>query len=188
MDPVSPKRLRHLPVDLIEMEIAFDNSSTDMSYYLDLETGHVVLVTAEARRAIETEPHSGDEVDECPASVQDAVDDARQVADGDERFVAIPSQRARGNLSDIQEFIGTVANESLRERLWDAIQGHGAFDRFREILARYPEERERWFEFEQDCTMQRIMDWLADEGIEPVVEYDSGEAAPAADNGPGTGC
>lgn len=199
----SSRPLRRLQIDLIELEVAFDNSSPEMSYYLDLETGHVVLVTNEARRAIEAEEDDGGVSAEGPDWFQSVLEDARRVAADDERYVAIPSQDAREDYHAMQEFIGTVANESLRERLWDAIQGHGAFRRFRDILARYPDERERWFEFEQDCGMQRIMDWLADEGVEPISKDDetvsaadnepipaddADEAVPAADSDPGPGC
>jgi hypothetical protein len=196
-DPRSSKSLRRLQIDLIELEVAFDNNSPGMSYYLDLETGHVVLVTSEARRTVETEEGNGIASDEGPGWIQNAVEDARRVAADDERYIAIPSQSPRGDYRGMQEFVGTVANESLRDRLWDAIQERDAFRRFRDILARYPDERERWFEFEQDCGMQRIMDWLADEGIEPLPADeadeadDAGEAdeaVPAADSDSGSGC
>jgi hypothetical protein len=191
MDPVSPKPMRRLPIDLIEMEIAFDNTSPEMSYYLDLETGRVVLVTSEARKTLEAgeADEDGEVAEDVPDWMQETIEDARRIATAAHRYVEIPSQDSHEGFRDMQDFIGTVGNESLRERLWDAIQGRGAFRRFRDILGRYPEERERWFEFEQDCSMQRIMDWLADRGIEPVaVEDDSGKLAPAVNGEPSTGC
>ncbi|MDP9379730.1 MAG: hypothetical protein M3Q29_06190, partial [Chloroflexota bacterium] len=52
----SPERnpiKRRLVVDLSELEIAFENSLHELSYYLDLQTGEVVLVTEDARRELE---------------------------------------------------------------------------------------------------------------------------------------
>jgi hypothetical protein len=37
-----------LTIDLSDLEMAFEHAGLEMSYYLDLETGEVVLVTDEA--------------------------------------------------------------------------------------------------------------------------------------------
>lgn len=41
--------MRRLHVDLEELLFAFDNSDYEASYYLDLETGKVELITADIR-------------------------------------------------------------------------------------------------------------------------------------------
>ncbi len=198
-DPSSARPLRRLQIDLIELEVAFDNSSPDMSYYLDLETGSVVLVTSEAIHALQDEDEEDVESGKASDWFQNAIDDARRVAADDVRYVVIPSPNAAEEYDSMRDFIATVANESLRERLWGAIQG-GAFRRFRDVLLDYPDERQRWFEFEQECDMQHILDWLADEGIEPVLRDDVDETddadevedvdvtVPAADHDFGSGC
>ena len=73
----------------------------------------------------------------------------------------------------MQDFIETVEKEALRDQLWDAIQGRGAFHRFRDILSRYPKVQQQWFEFEGECARKRIGDWLADLGITPVTDDDA---------------
>ena len=47
-----------------------------------------------------------------------------------------------------------------------AIDGKGAFRRFKDTLLRYPSERERWFAFKDDLSRQRAAEWLADYDIE----------------------
>ena len=44
---------RRLKVDLSELEAAFDDTSWERSYYLDLETGKTVMVTDETRQQLE---------------------------------------------------------------------------------------------------------------------------------------
>jgi hypothetical protein len=181
MDAARPSSMHRLRIDLLELEVAFDRSSLELSYYLDLETGRVILVTSEARRIVQSaaQPVAGEESDESapyPRTASDlagwmakAIADARQVdADATERYVAIPSRDPRAIYLDMQEFVGTVESEPLRERLWAAVQGRGAVRLFRDILARYPAERRRWFEYEQECTLGRIVDWLAVRGVEPL--------------------
>ena len=54
----------------------------------------------------------------------------------------------------------------MRELLEVAIAGEGAFRRFKDVLARFPQERERWFHFQQERLFGRIRDWLEANGIE----------------------
>ncbi len=67
----------------------------------------------------------------------------------------------------MEAFIETVTDEHLAELLAVAIDGRGAFRRFKGVLARYPQERERWFRFKDERLRQRALDWLARHGIEP---------------------
>lgn len=68
----------------------------------------------------------------------------------------------------MEDFILTVKNEDLKEMLEAAIQGKGAFRRFKEVLSQDQNERERWFAFKHKMEKQRITDWLEGVGIEPV--------------------
>ena len=68
----------------------------------------------------------------------------------------------------MQAFIETVASPRLQDRLWAAIRGRGAFRGFKDVLASYTAERERWFTFKDDRVRLRVLEWLADEGIELI--------------------
>lgn len=68
----------------------------------------------------------------------------------------------------MEDFIPTVRDERLQELLDVAIQGRGAFHRFKEVLQRSPMERQRWFDFHATRLEARAREWLADEGCEPV--------------------
>jgi Uncharacterised protein family (UPF0158) len=69
-----------------------------------------------------------------------------------------------------EAFIDTVTSPQLEERLSAAIEGHGAFRRFKDVLIRNPAENKRWFAFKGAGGRERVLEWLADEGIEPVEE------------------
>lgn len=74
---------------------------------------------------------------------------------------------AREGYEDMEAFISTVGNQRLQDLLWIAIRGRGAFRRFKDVLAGHPTERERWFAFRAARVLERVREWLADEGIEP---------------------
>ncbi|MGH2592379.1 MAG: UPF0158 family protein [Anaerolineae bacterium] len=166
-----------IKVALAELEVAFDNTSWEMSYYLDLETGEVVMVTDEIRRELEdiyAEIHGEGEAE------QVAFDDALQRRDPQEadqveasfgtRYVEAPRAESHEGYRDMEDFIAPLRDERLQDRLWDAIRGRGAFRRFKDELAYHPYERERWFEFKDDRVRKRVLNWLESEGIEPILE------------------
>ena len=176
--------MKQIKVDLSELEVAFDNSSDEMTYYLNTETGEVVVVTDEARsefEAIEKVMYGGgDEVlvpfDEALGrrDLDDELQHDVRVAAAVEagfgtRYVEVPRDESRDGYRDMEAFIDTVADTRLQDRLERAIDGRGAFRRFKDELRDAPVERERWFAFQQSRVRERILEWLADEEIEPVL-------------------
>jgi hypothetical protein len=47
------------------------------------------------------------------------------------RYVAAPQADSHEGYRDMEDFISTVKDERLLDRLWQAIQGRGAFRRFK---------------------------------------------------------
>lgn len=86
--------------------------------------------------------------------------------DSNKRFLNIPTEESYKGYNDMAEFIETVEDKHLFELLSVAINGKGAFRRFKDVLGRYPDERERWFAFEEQRAKERVLEWLEDEDIE----------------------
>ena len=139
-----PKKLQF---DLEELRWAFEDQSGEFSWVLDKETGMVLRLCEE-------------EEEELPLPIEEIEEDSTG------RFLAVEPEDSHEAHRDMQEFIGTVADSKLRELLDVAITGKGAFRRFKDVLARYPQERERWFHFQQERLFGRIRDWLEANGIE----------------------
>jgi hypothetical protein len=68
----------------------------------------------------------------------------------------------------MEEFAGTVRNVRLRDRMEVALEGRGAFRRFKNVLLDFPVERERWFAFRDERLHAAAREWLRDLGIEPM--------------------
>ena len=126
-----------------------EDSSYKYDYYLDLKTGKVLMIS-ENMDDEEIEKLT-DEIDENP-----------------DRYEGIPRAESHDAYEDMEDFIATVGNKHLVELLEVAIGGKGAFRRFKDVLVRYPEERERWFRFKDDRVQQRALEWLDDIGISLV--------------------
>lgn len=113
-----------LRINLDELFNAMENSSFENEYFLDLETGEILLLSEYMD-------------DEETRKLKD------QVEEDFNRYERIPKVESHEGYDDMQDFIATIENEHLTELLEVAINGKGAFRRFKDVLLNYPEERER---------------------------------------------
>ncbi len=133
-----PEKIQ-LPIDMQELCAAFEDSSDDHRYYLDLETGGITL----------------DFLDEAEREELDEMVDE----DSKERYRYLPIAESQVGYEDMKEYIETVKGANLKEKLSIAISGSGAFRRFKDVLNSYPKERERWFKFKDEKVMERVNEW-----------------------------
>jgi hypothetical protein len=160
---------RKLEIDWGELSAAFQSGFSEMQYYLDLETGKVVMVTDEARWYLEEPPD-----EELHEWQQQMIQEARQVEKGyGTRYIQVPQQDSHEGYRDMERFAATVRDRHLQDRLWRAIQGRGAFRYFKDVLYDHPDEQERWFAFSDRCVHERMLDWLETQDIEPTNPIES---------------
>lgn len=173
---------RRLSIDLNELQFAYESHSYEMTHYLDKETGDILLVSEDARSLLEeayanlndeeiTTDKLKDEL-EC-MDVQDWMQEMVLIADRVEegfgtQIVEIPQSSSHEGYRDMEDFIETVEDPALAKLLTVAIDGRGAFRRFKDVLYDYPEEWERWFAFQSARVRQRVLGWLDSEGVEPL--------------------
>lgn len=63
---------------------------------------------------------------------------------------------------DMVEFAESTADPRASQLLRRALDGRGAFRRFRDALYEFPDLRERWFEYSNAAGERRAIDWLLD--------------------------
>ena len=125
----------------------FEFSSNEMTFYLDTQTGEVLTVS-----------EFGD-LDEDSATKE-------LIEEDPERFIMSPEQDSRRGYDDMADFVNNLTNKELQDKLAIALNGKGAFRRFKDVLLDYPKERESWFAFEEKRRRERFEEWLEDEKIE----------------------
>jgi uncharacterized protein UPF0158 len=108
--------LRKVQVDLDELCAAIDVASFEHRYFLDTETGEVILVS---------DMSDEDEVQQQLAKI-DAADRGR--------YLEVPRAESHEGYGDMEDFVATLRDERLQELLEVAIQGRGAFRRFKDVL------------------------------------------------------
>ena len=141
-----PLKGRVVPVDLKMLGTVMEGDlSMSSGGYLDLCTGEVyddsatdpMLVGAEAAIEVDEEP---------------------------DRWLRFDRTGSRDGWRDMAAFAERQRDPALRERLERAIEGKGAFGRFRDLVH---EENlaEQWYAYSTDRQMGRAREFLADEGI-----------------------
>jgi hypothetical protein len=68
----------------------------------------------------------------------------------------------------MERFIPMVDDGELRDQLTRAIDGKGAFRRFKDVLMSHGPERERWFAFRSERLRVFMEAWLAAHALAPV--------------------
>jgi hypothetical protein len=126
-------------VNWSDLEIAFERNSPDQESFLDLENGDLLAI-------VEGEP--------------DAAARRAKVAAHPTRFLRVDPASSREQYRWMERFVGSVAEQALRERLLIAIDGKGAFRRFKDVLLAFPAERERWFAYRSELLHFHIQTWL----------------------------
>lgn len=176
---------RKLKIDLDELAQAFDDGSAEIGWFLDVQTGKVISIDYDTRRAAEKAMKYLD----CPEDADDSVviealaragyrgwmvdaalDAVRIESDSRMRYLQVPRRGSDEAFTDMEDFIDTVENTRLRARLESAIGGRRPFRHFKDELGYHDDERERWFAFRNDCERRRVLEWLEDEGIEPIAD------------------
>jgi hypothetical protein len=91
-------------------------------------------------------------------------DDAPDPDEHPDRYLFIPNEGSRDAWEDMRDFAVGVEDETIRDQLLDAIDGRGAFSRFKRVLDRHDDQRARWYSYSAECRAGRARDWLAGAG------------------------
>lgn len=138
VDPSGPK------VDWPALETAFEHNAPETHSYLDLQTGQVLTI-------VDTRPEDDEK--------------KRLIRGAQGRFTHLDPASSREQYRWMERFVASVRDEALRERLILAIDGKGAFRRFKDVLLSYPVERDRWFAYRSNLLHIYINQWLGTKEI-----------------------
>jgi hypothetical protein len=143
-----------VPIDWDDLEIALTMNMDEQSSYLNLRTGKIELA---ANEIIGSDAGLSEEEVETG------------FAEG--YLIRVETISSQVEYRWMAAFVETVADRHLGEMLDLAIDGRGAFRRFKAVLSDYPVERERWFAFRQERLDEEMKEWLAENDIEPTTPF-----------------
>ena len=136
---------RDVPIDWEALEDAFENNAPEVHSYLHLATGEVLRVVD---GIADPEMHSR--------------------ISSDATYLRIEPVSSREQYRWMERFIPMVEDKPLSDLLVQAIDGKGAFRRFKDVLMSHGAERERWFAFRSERLRVFMEAWLAAHALKPV--------------------
>ncbi len=137
---------RDVPIAWEALEDAFENNAPEVHSYLQLDSGEVIRIV-------------------------DGVADPRmhEKIARDEKYLKIDPVSSREQYRWMERFIDSLDEDrELQTKLTVAIDGKGAFRRFKDVLMSYPVQRERWFTFRSERLAANMKAWLTAHDIEAV--------------------
>jgi hypothetical protein len=135
-------------VDLEELSEVLESGAGEGGGLVDLDSGEVWSLSA---------------IEYAQESEEGAPD-----FEAPDRWLDVPAEGSVDGYHDMELFIEGVTDPDRADRLSIAIDGKGAFRRFKEVLARWPEEEESWYRFSDERRRGRSRQWLADAGYRPA--------------------
>ena len=136
---------REVPIDWEALEDAFENNAPEVHSYLHMDTGEVLRVVD---GIADPEMHS-------------------RIAT-DVSYMRIDPVSSREQYRWMERFIPMVEDTQLRDRLTHAIDGKGAFRRFKDVLMSHGPERERWFAFRSERLRVFMEAWLSAHALRAI--------------------
>jgi hypothetical protein len=168
--------MKRLNIKFDDIQKAMEDVSRDkFEYYFDIETGDVITLSEEILGEIESRLYDSDydeieddieyiEYDEepdVPEWMEDEVELVMEVLlDEEGRYVRIPEREPQKAYKTMADFIDTVENPILKEELSRALNGRGAFRKFKDVLIHYPKERKRWHGYNAKAVKKEIIEWV----------------------------
>jgi len=132
--------MKPIQIDWEELELACERNAPSVVSYIDRETGAVLVFYDES---------------------EDERTSHRAVRENTARYLEVEPVPPKEQYRWMEKFAATVTDEKLQERILVAIDGKGAFRRFKDLLVSYPGVRERWFAYRGQHLHAYINEWIS---------------------------
>jgi hypothetical protein len=129
------------------LEMAFCHVVSGHHSFLDRRTGQLIAIRTEV-------PGDGEKL--------------QQLADAGDRYLRVEPVSSREQHRWMKQFVGTIPDRALRERLGEVILRPGAFRAFKEVLQEHADERTRWFAFRRALLRIHIELWFRERDLSPA--------------------
>lgn len=167
-----------LPVPLEEIVDHLDMIMDEWATYLNKKTGRICVILK--RHMAEAEDYEDDnDLEEYSEEEKEAIKEAMVVVENWTDIVTLPDKEDVHEYSIIEDFSYATPDPVKRAKLCRAIQGRGAFRRFKDEVS-YLGLEEAYYAYRLICLSKIAEEWCKDNGI----PYISAEAQEQADRLP----
>ncbi|HEX8459973.1 MAG TPA: UPF0158 family protein [Segetibacter sp.] len=101
--------------------------------------------------------------------IDDDDDPAQEALDNPEKYVPIEPVSPREAFRVMENFVGTIKDKHMRQRLTDALNGRKPFANFNHLV-HTTVVREDWFDFKNRAYAEMAKEWIEDNASENLKE------------------
>ena len=145
--------------DVIE-QIEFANESNKT--YLNKSTGEIHLIPEEVDMYIRNEVFDENDL---PDWEKEIIPIAKDILENPENYIPFPDQFDINGYEIMERFVLSLTDDKMREEIYYAIKGKGAFKRFRDKILQHDIESD-WYKFREDSLKEIAIDWCERNNIE----------------------
>jgi hypothetical protein len=150
------------PVKLDDLVGEIEMQMEDTFTFLNTLTGEVITLTREEYGAAEDEKP----VEKFPEWQRENIEKAiKIIEDEDGVYVDFTLRNDFNEYEIIEDFIGTLEDEDIREELFEAIQGRGAFRRFKDGIIEHGVDKQ-WYKYKESKIKELVIEWCREQDIE----------------------
>jgi len=148
-------------INLKELAEQMDFMMDEWSYFVNRKTGEIVSVE---------DRHLGfaEDPGEIPERIaeweRDAIEQAASLLDSWDDLIHFPSKYDLNEYAMMEDFIRCVKDPHIRDCLGIAIEGRGAFRRFKDTADRF-NVIDEWYEFKNQAFLAYAREWCDGNGL-----------------------
>lgn len=148
----------HNNVKLRDLIDTIEFYSEESQSFIDLRANQICIISESALSYAE------DGYEDYPDWQKEEVEYAKAYLEDEKNFILLPSQQDADEFSMMEGFISEVSSESDQEHLFRALQGKGAFRRFKDSVITLGIENS-WYQFRDERYKQFALEWCDENGI-----------------------
>lgn len=142
--------------DIVDaMELRFEG----FYQFLYKKTGQVISITSEELSEAEELPE-----DVCPEDLDEGIAQALDYYENDQDYVALPEDHEIDEYEIMQNFCFSISPEQGQKQLLRAIDGRGAFRRFKDLIYEL-EIADEWYQFCEAAYVEIARQWCEDNDL-----------------------
>ena len=153
-------------VNLKELAEQMDFMMDEWSYFVNKKTGEIISIEDRHLR-------SAEDLEEIPEGIaeweRDAIEQASMLLENWRDLIRFPRKYDLNEYAMMEEFVAAVKDAHIRECLDIAIQGRGAFRRFKDTADHFGVIDE-WYEYKYQALLSFAKDWCEENGLRYSLE------------------
>jgi hypothetical protein len=149
-------------VKLEDVLEAIELAEDDGRHYYNKVTGEVIYVSYEESRI--AEDSSDEDLEDYPEWERELIESAIDVEENYENYIALPSKFEIDEYNIMVDFCDSLEDNRIANQLSNALNGRGAFRRFKDTAINLDVEDD-WYEFQEKAYKKIALDWCNENKI-----------------------